>query len=357
MPPQRLLNLAGRLLAAARRGTVMRHRCLVKNPFGLLKDLIGARLQRAPEPATPGLWDAFLASKSPSMWITQPGDHHRFELQKVAAALMDDFGEQQIADWPAHPRVRKIRPEPSAFGRNCKLFDRLRFWAYDHQEKDGGFILDEGWRMNAEFADPLPPAEVVAIARSVARFMNTKFKPRSESSTRGRDAREGVGLDRVSRQRMAGLKSSRARAAKTDAAIEAGLRVLRQAGVTITQATLVKASGKSLRTIKSRWDPAWKSSSMQAPSMVQIAALSGNGAAPHPPSRPTTVTSASRPPRRGALSIGQLRKIPLPRQEGAEAETDSDWTSAGGLRQQRRRDCAGGLSRRGMMVSEGLSSP
>lgn len=272
--PRILLDLAGRLLAAALGGTLLPRRSLAKSPWGLAENLIGARMRRTPTPAVPGLWEAYIESGSPLMWRTIPGECHAYKLREIIAALADDFGEA-IAAPTTRQRFRKRRPEPSAMGRNCALFDAVRFWAYDHQERDGGAILDEAKRVNATFSNPLPASEVAATARSIAKFMANRYRPRSQgAAARGRDREAGADLDAPQRRGLAGRRTAADRAAATDARIAAAVAALRASGTPLTQAAVAESSGLSLRTVKSRWS---------RPSMVQDAALSDNAASPAVP--------------------------------------------------------------------------
>lgn len=70
--------------------------------------------------------------------------------------------------------VTKKMQKENAKGRNCTLFDRLRFWAYrNHQGKMGqqweNALMNEAQRLN-DFQNPLPYREVKCIAKSVFRW-------------------------------------------------------------------------------------------------------------------------------------------------------------------------------------------
>lgn len=251
--PQILADLAGRMMAAALRATFLPRRALLKSPWGLVKDLIGTRVLRGPRPAVPVLWDAYQAAATGLMWHTIPGTGAA-ELRAVIAALADDFGEE-AASPEARRHFRKRRPEPSALGRNCALFDLVRFWAYDHVERDGGRILDEALRINAGFFNPLPASEVAATARSIARFMVTRYRPRAVANTdgpnRGRDA-DTKGADLRSRRAIAGRRSGAQNRADTDARIASAEVRLRAVGGPITLAAIAAEAGISDRTLRRR---------------------------------------------------------------------------------------------------------
>ena len=251
--PPILLDLAGQLLAATLSGTLLPQRALAKNPFGRAENLIGQRRLRAPIPAVPAVWDAYEAAETGLMWHTEPGDMHAYELREIVAALVDDYGEA-IVRRGVRRAVHKNRPDPSSLGRNCFLFDAVRFWSYDRAERDGGAILDEAQRVNADFEVPLPANEVAATAASIARFMNGRFRPRTGADgRRGRDRDAGVDLDRRGRLDVSGRVSAASRADATDAALQAACTRIRAAGRPLTQAALAAEAGRSLSTVKRRW--------------------------------------------------------------------------------------------------------
>ncbi|GGJ05045.1 primase C-terminal domain-containing protein [Neoroseomonas lacus] len=266
-----------RLLAAFFRATPLGHRCLVKNPLGLVSDLAGERLLRGVRPETPAVWDAWKAAGTGLVWHTIPGAGP-VELRDIIAALAEEHGEEakeMARERARRERRRKARPEPSALGRNCSLFDLVRWWAYDRDERDGGLILAEAMRVNATFAEPLPAAEVTATAKSIARFMLSRFRPGTgASSTRGRDSTIGAGLTIEARQIVAGRVSAAARAATTDAKIAAAMDRLREGAKRVTQAAVAGEAGVSLRTVKARWIGL-----TQPPVMVQDGVLSGSATA------------------------------------------------------------------------------
>lgn len=247
--PQKLLHVAGSMLAAAMGGTLMPPRALLKSPWGLLENLQGHRLRRGDVPAMPSLWEAYNASGTSLMWHTVPGDLRPVELREIVAALADDYAAAMPA--PVR-RWHKQRGEPSALGRNSALFDLTRWWAYDRIERDGGAIHDEAMRVNATFATPLPANEVAATARSIARFMNTRFGRKASRAAR-RDDEAGQGMTPEQKRSLAGRASADAVIARTNDKIMRGIEALRAAGARVTQKALAAVSGMSLRTIASRW--------------------------------------------------------------------------------------------------------
>lgn len=104
----------------------------------------------------------------------------------------------------------KRLPRVAGLGRNCDLFDSLRYWAYGAVRKfwrPGG---EELWRaavrLHAEslntFSVPLSSSEVAGIARSVARYVwrrNTPASFRETQAARGKRGGAVSGVVRLAR--------------------------------------------------------------------------------------------------------------------------------------------------------------
>lgn len=109
-----------------------------------------------------------------SHWVTD----HLYSLDELAFWL-DETGFMPPQSW------RKTRRKnPVGLGRNCALFESARTWAYReirHHWGDpdglGRAIQIEAQALNAaEFAKPLPVAEVDQIARSIHKWIVTKSR-------------------------------------------------------------------------------------------------------------------------------------------------------------------------------------
>ena len=249
--PRLLCDLAGRLLAAAMHGTLLPAGTLVKNPWGEIGNLIGQRLRRGPAPVAPLLWKSHQAAGNGLMWHTEPGDLRLIELREIVAALAEEY-EEIVTSHATRAHFGKSRGEPDARGRNCALFDLVRWWAYDCHEKDGGRIQEEADRVNAGFPDPLPAAEVRATARSISRFMMNRYKP-GAIKRHGRDHDGSNNLTPRARQAFAGRATAACRTAHTEVSLKAALGRLRAAGRSVTQTATAAESGISLSTVKRHW--------------------------------------------------------------------------------------------------------
>ncbi|WP_338666255.1 primase C-terminal domain-containing protein (plasmid) [Pararoseomonas sp. SCSIO 73927] len=283
--PRILADLAARLLAAALRGTPLPHRAPTKSPWGRVDALVGLPLRRGTSPAVPAVWEGWQEARTGLLWHTEPGDLRPVELREIVAALADDYGEEAAAPATVR-RIRRRRGDPSALGRNCALFDVTRWWAYDRAERDGGAILAHAQAVNAGFADPLPASEVAATARSIARFMSSRYRPRTgaEQVRRGRD-RDTAGADLKARRAIAGQRSAAARRASSVEAATAAIRRLAEAGQPATQATVAKAAGLSERTVRTLW------LTLPTPALAPMhdparRCVSGSAAAPAAPGAP-----------------------------------------------------------------------
>lgn len=242
--PQRLLRLAQGLLNAALRGDLGYSNVLTKNPFGEWESD-----QVPPEPVT--LCElAFAALGSRQRHHVRNISGNLVELRAIVAALHDQYAEEL----PTAPRRRQAAVPEQFIGRNCALFDRVRLWAYPRAERDAALLLAQA-RVFNDFSPPLPESEVRAIARSVAKFMATRFTGTGQDDkNRGVMGLASSGLPLEQKQRLGGQYGAGRRSGKTDDRIIAAAVELRaRSGTNPTQAAVAAVSGVSLRSIKRRW--------------------------------------------------------------------------------------------------------
>lgn len=116
------------------------------------------------------------ADKSYSGLITKNPCHNTwenyiFDVQPYELGYLADFVELQ--------ELKTDLREVSGLGRNCAMFDTVRFWAYKaiRAHLSGSFdrwhteVLEQAKNANDAFIQPLPYSEVKATAKSVARWV------------------------------------------------------------------------------------------------------------------------------------------------------------------------------------------
>ena len=91
-----------------------------------------------------------------------------------------EYELDELADYvDLETKPKSSNREVSGLGRNCALFDTVRYWAYkairEHLSLgfDGWYteVLKQAKNANGEFLKPLPYSEVKAIVKSVARWV------------------------------------------------------------------------------------------------------------------------------------------------------------------------------------------
>lgn len=109
-----------------------------------------------------------LITKNPchSTW-----DTYVFDVQPYDLGYLADFIELR--------ELKTDAKEVSGLGRNCAMFDIVRFWAYQavRQYLNSGFdnwhtaVLEQAMSANGAFLEPLPYSEVKATAKSISRWV------------------------------------------------------------------------------------------------------------------------------------------------------------------------------------------
>lgn len=97
-------------------------------------------------------------------------ENHIFDVQPYDLGYLADFVELQ--------ELKTDLREVSGLGRNCAMFDTVRFWAYKAIRAHRGStfdlwlgkVLEKCLDANSEFIQPLPYSEIKATAKSIARY-------------------------------------------------------------------------------------------------------------------------------------------------------------------------------------------
>ena len=125
-------------------------------------------------------------------------ENHTFGVQPYDLNYLADFVELQ--------ELKTYLKEVSGLGRNCMMFDTVRFWAYEairafiSGSPDSWYaeVLKVATNANGAFLEPLPHSEVKATAKSIARWVwrnhsdaHVKFIERQAAKGRKGDSSHG----------------------------------------------------------------------------------------------------------------------------------------------------------------------
>lgn len=178
-------------------------------------------------------------------WMVEVGDLVARDLKDLLRPLK---ALAEAEGWEApQRRTREGRErEPNPEGRNSALFDMLRWWAADEDERDGAVLLDKAVELNAGFPVPLGHGEVACVARSVTRGM-ADGRCRARCRLSPAEVRE--------RQVAAGRAAAQGRADDRDDRIRGALATLADEDAPVSQAAVARLAGCDPRTV--RRSPAW----------------------------------------------------------------------------------------------------
>ncbi len=255
--PQRALALARALLTTALKGDPAYNNSLTKNPFARKNSLTGPLKRKANalyDESVVAAWEA-----QTFLWGVDDRGMRPCELTDIIKCLRDDYEPS----WPGRKNIKLVR---NSEGRNTTLFDTIREWSYKHYDTYYGDFFAELLRVarqvNSEFERPLKDGEVYSTAKSVHKFMRTKWNGRK----RERNANLGVmtkqmiinqSMTLTEKQKAAGAWSRRTVRDKTDRLIHEAcihFRNLRPGSEKMcTQKEIAEFTGLSLSTVKNRW--------------------------------------------------------------------------------------------------------
>jgi hypothetical protein len=164
------------------------------------------------------------------------------------------YGLDDLAGWLDLESVRSIRPKEdvSFLGRNCSLFDSLRFWAYEHvrdyraDRHQGAWfeaVLSRAHDLNRLFQSPLPASEIQATARSVSKWTWVRYDGRGRGIRRIQRGIMGLdhsGLPLAERQSLAAERTNHLRLEATTAKIVEARAQLLETLPTVSTAELAR---------------------------------------------------------------------------------------------------------------------
>lgn len=252
--PKKLLWLAHQLMAAALDATPLPYKSLIKSPWGVAENLIGNLVPREPSQNNRA---TFPDTSSPGgclklLWRTEPGAGPS-ELRDVVSLLMPVW--QDKIQKPAKIWLRYAEREPSSVGRNCSLFDQVRWWCYSGLVKDLLEISAYAHQINRTFPAPLPGSEVEATARSICKFMNSRYCP-AYGIKRFSMSFSAENLTTAQKQAESAHRTSTIKQQKSYARIENALKAWPR-GMALTQAALALRTDLSVRTVGRYWHVDW----------------------------------------------------------------------------------------------------
>ena len=154
-------------------------------------------------------------------------------------------------------RKRAANDEHIGLGRNCALFHRLRYWAYDHVNHWRSTSDYNRWMREVlaqaeafnTFAHPLPCSEIKSTAKSVGRWVWVKYTGTGSGWRRGlmkeQFEQSQIPLDLTTRKRLAARETNKIRKAKTEQDIIDAIGLLTARGERVTKAAVSRITGTS----------------------------------------------------------------------------------------------------------------
>ncbi|OED44664.1 hypothetical protein ACH42_06910 [Endozoicomonas sp. (ex Bugula neritina AB1)] len=189
-------------------------------------------------------------------------DWHLWELHRKVYTLgeLADYVELKRRYWT---RKRAANYEHYGIGRNCALFHRLRFWAYDwvayHRDEQDTTYMEwmqvvlvkaEGFN---EFPQPLPYSEIKSTAKSVGKWVWEKYFPKFKRKKRGAMvdtfANSDLPLDLSIRQRLSARRTNQVRKESTENRIINAIGQLTAQGNKVSKAAVSRLTGIHRNTL------------------------------------------------------------------------------------------------------------
>lgn len=192
-------------------------------------------------------------------------DWHEWELHRHVYTLgeLAEYVELKRQRWT---RKRAANDDQHGLGRNCALFHRLRFWAYDfvteHRERGTSFaewmrlVLGQAEEFNT-FPEALPYSEIKATAKSVGKWVWTKYYPEGKRIKRGVMGfdfkQSNLPLELKKKQRLSARRTHELQRNQTESKIIDAIGQLTARGEKVTKAAVARVSGVGRRTIYNQY--------------------------------------------------------------------------------------------------------
>lgn len=180
---------------------------------------------------------------------------HTWEIHPKVYTLNElaDHVELEKKYWT---RQRAANLDHYGLSRNCALFHRLRFWAYDRVtlfREDGSSyeqwmiaVLEQSESYN-EFSEPLPYSEVKSTAKSVGKWVWMNYWPQGKRIIRGvmaeSFAKSQIDLGLQTRQRLSARRTNELQRKKSEEKIKDAIGLLTGQGKKVTKAAVGRLIG------------------------------------------------------------------------------------------------------------------
>ena len=202
--------------------------------------------------------------------ITKNPLHSDFQCQHLhdreySLGELADYVDLKPKRWT---RKRAANENHYGLGRNSALFHRLRYWAYDnvnHHQQEGSTynqwmleVLEKAGSFN-DFHEALPYQEIKSTAKSVGKWVWTKYDPENKGKRVRRGAMSAVfdgsqiDLDLTARQRLSARQTNETRKKATEEKIIQAIGQLTATGTKVTQKAVAVTAGLGIATVKRNW--------------------------------------------------------------------------------------------------------
>jgi len=193
-----------------------------------------------------------------------PLNPHWFSVElHMAVFSLGDLAQHVELKPKRWDRRRALNDDHAALGRNCALFHRLRYWAYDHVNdyRNNGTTYNQ-WMAEVvarcekfnDFMEPLPYGEVKSTAKSVGRWVWKHYTGTGSGKRRGAMAEQFKGsqipLSLETKQRLSMRRTAEIKRAATEAKIQAAIQSLTEQGKKPTVRAIAEITGLSKTTVQ-----------------------------------------------------------------------------------------------------------
>ncbi len=170
------------------------------------------------------------------------------------------YSLDELADYVDLDLPKQKKRDKDGLGRNCILFDELRYWSYKHvvQARESmsfgqwlELVITRAGKFNT-FERALHASEIKATAKSVAKWTWQNYTG-SGGVRRGRDAAQNTQLSLQEKQVLSSHNTNKQRKDNTSIRLTQAIVNLKATNTKVTQKAVAEVSRVSLRTVKTYW--------------------------------------------------------------------------------------------------------